>query len=72
MSDNAINDKIQGSAATYLRCGESVNNDVNKRLLLRLPVNNKLKSVHIWQKIQAKMWLFRALCTPSHHTAKRL
>ena len=30
----AINDKLQGSVATYLRCGGVVNNQINKRLLL--------------------------------------
>jgi len=30
----AINDKFQGSVATYLRCVEVVNNQIKKRLLL--------------------------------------
>jgi len=42
----AINDKLQGSVATYLRCGEVVNNQIKKGLLLS--VSKKLKSVHIW------------------------
>jgi len=33
-----INDKLQGSVATYLRCGEVVNNQIKKRLLLSLRV----------------------------------
>jgi len=30
----AINDKLQGSVATYLRCGGVVNNQISKGLLL--------------------------------------
>jgi len=30
----AINDKLQGSVATYLRCGGVVNNQTKKGLLL--------------------------------------
>jgi len=30
----AINDKLQGSVATYLRCGGAVNNPIKKGLLL--------------------------------------
>jgi len=33
-----INDKLQGSVATYLRCGGVVNNQIKKGLLLSLPV----------------------------------
>jgi len=32
----AINDKLQGSVATYLRCGGVVNNEIKKGLLLSL------------------------------------
>jgi len=34
----AINDKLQGSVAAYLRCGEIVNNQIKKGLLLSLRV----------------------------------
>ena len=34
----AIDDKLQGSVATYLRCGGVVNNQIKKGLLLRLRV----------------------------------
>ena len=44
----AINDKLQGSAATYLRCGRIVKNQIKKGLLLSLPVQF-LKSMNIWQ-----------------------
>jgi len=44
----ALNDKLQGSVAAYLRCGGVVNNQIKKGLLLSLRVK-KLKSVNIWQ-----------------------
>ena len=34
----AINEKLQGSVATYLRCGSLVNNQIRKDLLLSVPV----------------------------------
>jgi len=33
---HAINDKLQGSVATHLRCGRVVNNKIKKDLLLSL------------------------------------
>ena len=56
----AINDKLQGSVATYLRCGGVVNNQIKKGLLLSLWVKN-IKSVNIWQKLQARALLCHAL-----------
>jgi len=49
MSENKqINNKLQGSVATYLRCGGIVNNQNKKGLLLS--VSDFLnKSVNIWQ-----------------------
>jgi len=44
----AINNKLQCSVATYLRCGGVVNQS-KKDLLLRLRVKTKLKLVTIWQ-----------------------
>ena len=38
MSKKALNDKLQGIVVTYLRCGEIVNNQIKKGLLLSLPV----------------------------------
>jgi len=35
----AINDKLQGSVATYLRCDGIVNNQIKKGLLLSVRVN---------------------------------
>jgi len=59
----AINDKLQDSVAAYLRRGGVVNNQIKKGLLLSLLSLRikKLKSVNIWQKLQAKTWLSRAL-----------
>jgi len=45
----AINDKLQGSVATYLRCGGLINNQIKKGLFLSLWVKKILKSVNIWQ-----------------------
>ena len=45
----AINDTLQGSAATYLSCGGVVNKQTKKGLLLSLRVKRFLKSVNIWQ-----------------------
>jgi len=39
LAKQAINDKLQGSVATYLRCGEVVNNQIKKGLLLSVWVN---------------------------------
>jgi len=44
---HAINDKLQGSVATHLRCGAVVNNQTRKGLLLSLSVNF-IESVNIW------------------------
>jgi len=45
----AINDKLQGSVATYLRCVGVVNNQIKKGFWLSLRVKNMSKSVNIWQ-----------------------
>jgi len=45
----AIIDKLQGSIATYLRCGGVVNNQVKTGLLLSLSRKKIFKSVNIWQ-----------------------
>jgi len=44
----AINDKLQGSIATYLKCGRFVNNQIKKGLLLNLSMTF-FKLVNIWQ-----------------------
>ena len=44
----AINDRLLGSMATYLRCGGIVNNQIKKGLSLNLSVERIWKSVNIW------------------------
>ena len=56
----AINDKLQGSVATYLRCGGVVTNQIKKGLLLSLWVK-EIKIGDYLAKLQARTWLFRAL-----------
>jgi len=50
----AINDKLQGSVAAYLRCGGVVNNQIRKGLLLSLTVKKKFKIGEYLTKLQAK------------------
>jgi len=45
----AIIDILQGSVATYLRCGGVVDNQIKKGLLLTVRVKKFSKSVNIWQ-----------------------
>ena len=65
-----INDKLQGSVATYLRCGGVVNNQIKNGLLLSVRVKKKLTGEYL-AKLQARAWLSHALCAPGQHTAKR-
>ena len=51
----AINDKLQGSVATYLRCGGVVNNQIKKSLLLSVRVK-KIKIGEYLVKLQAWAW----------------
>jgi len=53
----ALNDKLQGSVAAYLRCGGVVNNQIKKGLLLSLPVKNKIGKY--LAKLQTRTWLCR-------------
>jgi len=62
----AINDKLQGSVTTHLRCGGVVNNQIKKVLLLS--VSEFLLIGEYFAKLQARAWLSRALCAPSQHT----
>ena len=50
----AINDKLQGSVAVYLRFGGAVNNQIKKALLLSPRVKLILKSVNIWLSFKQK------------------
>ena len=56
----AINDKLQGSVATCLRCGGVVSNQINKGLLLSLS-DNFFELMNILVNLQARTWLFGAL-----------
>ena len=55
----AINDKLQGSVATYFRCGGVVNNQIKKGLFLSESKKNKIGEY--LAKLQAKTWF--VLCT---------
>jgi len=66
----AINDKLQGSVATYLKCDGVINKQIKKDLLLSVRVNVFLNR-RIFEKLQARAWLSHALCTPGQHTAER-
>ena len=48
----ALNDKLQGSVAAYIRCGGVINNQIKKGLLLSLRV--KIKIGEYLAKLQAK------------------
>ena len=48
----AINNKLQGSVAAYLRCGVVVNNQIKKGLMLSMGMKIFLKSVNIWQSYE--------------------
>jgi len=71
----AINDKLQGSVAIYLRCGGVVNNRIKKGLLLSLRVKKSFKPVNIWQSYKQErdclMHFLRlsAMCWPNAQSA---
>jgi len=67
----AINDKLQGSAATYLRCGGVVNNQIKKGLLLSVRVKKFFLICEYLAQLQARAWLSHALCALGQRTAKR-
>jgi len=60
----AINNKLQGSVATYLRCGGVVNNQIKQGLLLSLRVKIFFKSVNIWHSCKQERLSVR-LSVPS-------
>ena len=62
----AINDKLQGCVATYLRYGGVVNKQMKEGLRVE-----KNKIGEYLAKLQARAWLSHALCAPGQHTAKR-
>jgi len=66
----AINDKLQGSVATYLKCGGVVNQQIKTGLLLSVRVKT-IKIGEYMAKLQARAWLSHALRAPGQHTAER-
>jgi len=74
----AINDKFQGTVATYSRCGGVFNNQIRKGLFLTLSVNFFFESVNIWQSYkQERDYLVHflrllAVCWPGAQSACRL
>ena len=50
----AINDKLQGSVATYLRCGGVVSNQIKKGIGVWV---TKIKIGGYLAKLQARAWL---------------
>ena len=72
---HAINDKLQGSVDTYLRCSGVVNNQIKNGLLLSLWVIF-FKSVNIWQSYKQERdclvhFLHRlAVCWPGVQSAR--
>jgi len=50
----ALNDKLKGSIAAYLRCGRVVNNQIKKGLLLSLRVKKFFVIVKYLAKLQAR------------------
>ena len=49
LAEQAINDKLQGSVATYFRFGEVFNNRIRKRFIAECMSEFFLKSVNIWR-----------------------
>ena len=72
----ATNTKLQGSVATYLRCGGDVNNQIKKSLLLSLRAKKCLKSVNIWQSYKQEhdclvhFLRLLAVCWPGAQSAR--
>jgi len=56
----AINDKLQGSVATHLKCGRVVNNQIRKGVVLSVPVIFFTIGKYL-AKLQVRTWLSRAL-----------
>ena len=71
----AIHDKLQGSIATYLRCGGLADNQIKKGLLPSLSMNSLLKYVNIWQSYKQERDCFvhflrlLAVCWPGAQSA---
>jgi len=50
-----VNDKLQGTVVTDLRCGGIFNKQIKKGLLLSPSVKTILKSVNIWHIVTGKV-----------------
>jgi len=72
LAKQAIDDKLQGSVATYLRYGGVVDKQIKKGLLLSLPADF-FTSVNIWQSYkQEHGCLVHFVCLQATiYTAKR-
>jgi len=68
---HAINDKLQGSVATYLRRGGVVKNQIKKGSLLRLRVNF-LTVNRLFGEATSKNVIVSCTLHAGQHTAKRL
>ena len=66
----AINDKLQGNVATYLKCGGVVNNQFRQGLLLCRSVQF-LNIGEYLATLQARTWLSRALYSSSSSVLAR-
>jgi len=63
----AINDKLQSSVAIYLGCGRVVNKQIKKGLLLSVYVKKMFKIGEYLANLQARAWLYHALCALGQH-----
>jgi len=67
----AMNDKLQGSVATYSSCGGVVNNQKFERFIAECVSEKNFNIGEYLAKLQARACLSHALCVPGQHTAKR-
>ena len=71
----ALNDKLKGSLAAYIRCDGVVNNQIKKGLLLSLPVKNILNR-RIWRSYKQEhdclvhFLRLSAVCWPGVQSAR--
>ena len=64
----AINDELQGSVGTHLRCGGVVITELRK-VYCWVREWKRIKIGEYLSKWRARAWLSHALCTPGQHTA---
>ena len=63
----AINDKLQGSVATYLRCGTVANNQIKIRLLLSVGVEIFFLNQWIFGKVTSKNMIVSCTFSVFYH-----